>query len=121
MKLKIKESSWSGWSRNYKPQEIEKEYDLKLNEKYVINTTIISYVKDGEIVKEEQEIFSFNIIEINENNIKIVTYQPFSDNEGGIINLKSNKKDFIISVGKSLKLITPTMDYGRIFILTLIK
>ena len=42
MKLKIIESSWSGWS-NDKPEEIEREYDIKLNEKYVIKTEFVSY------------------------------------------------------------------------------
>ncbi len=83
MKLMIKQSSWSGWTEDYKPKEIEKEY--------------------------------------NEDNIKLRTYQPFSDCDNGRVNLLSDKKEFTISCGEPLELTTPTMDYGEIFILTLIK
>lgn len=31
MKLIIKETSWSGWKKDYKPIEVEKEYDVELN------------------------------------------------------------------------------------------
>ena len=121
MKLKILESSWAGRIKDYKPKEIEKEYDIKLHEKYVINTGKFSFIKDNECIEEEREIFSFNIIEMNDTSIKIKTYQPFSDNDGGTINLYSNKKEFIITDEKPLKLTTLTKDAGKIFILSLIK
>lgn len=121
MKLKIVESSWSGWSKDYKPEEIEKEYDIKLNEKYIIKTRKFSYKKDNEWVEEEKEIFSFSVIETNDSSIKIETYQQFSDNTDGTINLRSDKKEFIVTDGLPLELKTPTMDAGEIFILTLIK
>lgn len=121
MKLIIKQSSWSGWSKDYKPTEIEKEYEINTNEKYVVKTATISYIKDGKMVEEEKEILSFNISEVNDNSIKINTYQVFSDNEDGTINLRTDKNEFIITTEKSLKLTTPTMDYGEIFIFTLIK
>ena len=120
MKLKVVESSWSGWSKDYKPEEMEKEYDIKLNEKYVIKTRNFSFKKDNEWVEEEREIFSFNIIEMNDTSIKIQTYQQFSDNDNGTINLNSDKKEFIVTLEKSLELTTPTMDAGEIFILSLI-
>mgnify|MGYP003293035389 CR=1 FL=1 len=120
MKLKVVESSWSGWSKDYKPEEMEKEYDIELNEKYVIKTRKFSCKKDNEWVEEEREIFSFNIIEINDSSIRIQTYQPFSDNDDDTVNLHSDKKEFIITNEKELKLITPTMDAGDIFILSLI-
>ena len=121
MKLIIKQSSWSGRSRDYKPVEVENEYEIKLNEKYIIKTTQVSYKKGDEWVNEEKEILSFNILEANDNSIRINTYQAFSDNDGNTINLNSDKKDFIITTEKPLKLITPTMDYGEIFIFTLVK
>ena len=121
MKLYIKQSSWSGRSKNYKPVELEEQYDIKLNKKYVIKTLKISYVKEGKMIYEEKEIFSFEIIEINSDNIKIHTFQAFSDNEDDSINLRSTKMDFNISKEKPLKLVTLTMDYGDIFILKLIK
>ena len=30
MRLRIKQSSWSGWSEDYKPKENEREYDVNL-------------------------------------------------------------------------------------------
>ena len=121
MKLRIKQTSWSGWSKDRKSEEFVKEYDINLNEKYVIKTLTTSYKKDDELVEEEKEVFSFDVIEIKQNSIKIHTYQPFSDNQDGTVNLNSDKKEFIISEEKSLKLITPTMDYGEIFVITLVK
>ena len=121
MRLIIKQSSWSGWSKDFKPKEIEKEYAINLNEKYVVKTTNVSYIKDGKMVEEEKEILSFNISEINDDSIKINTYQVFSDNEDGTINLRTDKKEFVVTTEKSLKLTTPTTDFGEIFIFTLIK
>ena len=69
--------------------------------------------------------YSNNRIEIdkllNKDNIKIRTYQRFSDADNGRVNLLSNKKEFTISYREPLELTTPTMDYGKIFILSLIK
>ena len=121
MKLIIKQSSWSGWSKDYKPNEVENEYEIKLNEKYVIKTTNITYKKGEELVDEEKEILSFNILEANDNSIRIKTNQVFSDNDDNSINLRTDKDEFIITTDKPLKLTTPTMDYGDIFIFTLIK
>lgn len=121
MKLIIKQSSWSGWSKDYKPEEIENEYEIKLNEKYIIKTVKTSYKKEDEWVEEEKEVLSFNITEVNDDSIKINTYQEFSDNEGDTINLNSDKKEFVITTEKPLKLVTPTTDYGEIFIFYLIK
>lgn len=121
MKLIIKESCWSGRMSEHKPEVIEKEYDIKLNEKYIIKTTQVSYIKDDKYVTEEREILSFDIIETNDDSIKIKTYQPFSNNENGTINLRSDKKEFIVNYEKTLKLNTPTMDFGYIFIFTLVK
>lgn len=121
MKLKIKESSWSGWSKDYKPNTKEQVYDITLNEKYIIKTSKISYIRGGKIIKEEIEDFSFEIIEINSDNIKIKTFQSFSDNDNGTINLLSDKKEFIIYYESVLELRTPTTDAGDIYYLTLIK
>ena len=37
-KLQIKESSWSGWSANYKPEEVTNEYDIVLGKEYIIDS-----------------------------------------------------------------------------------
>ena len=53
MKLIIRLSSWSGWVRNYKPKEIEKEYDIQLNEKYIVKTSNVTLLEDGKKVEKE--------------------------------------------------------------------
>ena len=67
-----------------------------MNEKYIIKTTKVSYTKDNEWIEEEREILSFNITEINDDSIKINTYQAFSDNEDNTINLLSNKRNLLL-------------------------
>ena len=120
MRLQIKESSWSGWSKDDKPEEREMLYDLRLQEKYIIRTSKISYSEAGKIVEEEMEVFSFYIVEIHSDYIKIKTCQPFSDNENGTINLKSDKTEFTVQCDKVLKLVTPTMDRGYTYYLRLV-
>jgi len=56
---------------------------------------------------------------VNDSSITIQTFQPFSDNDNDTINLRSDKNEFIVSNEKTLKLTTPTMDAGKIFILSL--
>ena len=111
MKLIIRLSSWSGWVRNYKPKEIEKEYDIKLNEKYIVKTSNVTLLEDGKKVEKEVEIFSFDVVEMDEVSIKIHTYQKFMN----------NLQDFIITMDKPVRICTPTKDYMDIFDLILIK
>ena len=117
MKIKVISSSWSGHSRNYTPKEEETLYEIQLNKKYTIKEREFS---DTEGNKRKEEIFSFEITQIGDDYISIHCPQPFSDNEKGI-NLMSNKQDFTININKPIKLITPTMDYGDVFTLSLAK
>lgn len=103
-KLRIRESSWSGWTPNYEPQEVTKEYDVVLGEEYSINS--------GK--------FTFLIEEINNDNIIIKTSKSFSDKEEGI-DLRSKKTKFTIYLDEEIKLTTQTMDAGEIYYLTLLK
>lgn len=121
MKLIIKETSWSGWKKDYKPIEVEKQYDVELNKKYVIKTYEVSYVKDGNVVNENKEKFSFDIVEINDESIKIHTYQSFLSNDSSTNNIRNDKQDFVINTENPLKLITPTRDHGDVFFIKLIK
>ena len=107
MVLSITKSSWSGWFEDYEPEEQTLEYLIKPNETYDIGSAI-GYQ------------FSFKITEINENSITIHTTKPFSDSEKGV-NLSTDKQDFIIEMGKSIELTTPTMDAGGIYILKLLR
>ena len=103
-KLKIKESSWSGWTEEYEPQEVTNEYDVVLGKEYSINS--------GK--------FTFIIKKINNDNIIIETSEPFSDKENNI-DLKTKKTKFTIYLDEGIELTTPTMDYGEIYYLTLVK
>lgn len=103
-KLRIKESSWSGWTQDYEPEEVTNEYEIVLGKKYSINS--------GNLV--------FTIKKVNRNYIVIKTTEPFSDNDKGI-DLNSNKKEFKVYFEKELELVTPTTDAGDIYYLTLSK
>jgi hypothetical protein len=102
-RIKIISSSWSGWSADYKPEE--KESFCKLNLGGACSTD------DGEL--------SFTITNIDDNSVTIHTSEAFSDKEDGI-NLLSDKQDFTIKKGESLKLETPTMDAGFTYKLSIV-
>jgi len=104
LKLRIKESSWSGWTPDYEPEEITKEYDVVLGKEYSINS--------GK--------FIFVIEEINDDNIVIKTSEVFSDNKEGI-DLNTDKTRFTIYLDEEKELTTPTMDAGLIYYLMLTK
>ena len=103
MMLSITESSWSGWDENYEPEEETESYRVELNKTYTIGRSL-----------------SFEITEINENSITIHTSKVFSDSETGI-DLSTDKQDFIIEMGESIELTTPTMDAGNIYTLELLR
>ena len=117
MKIKVISSNWSGDSRNYTPKEEETLYEIQLNKKYTVKVCEFS---DTEGNKQKEEIFSFEITQIGDDYISIHCFQRFSDNEKGI-NLMSKKQDFTININKPIRLITPTMDSGDIFTLSLVK
>lgn len=124
MKLKIIESGWSGWSTGHKPKETEKKYDIKLNEKYVIRVSKGMHLKDDadDWVEEEREEFSFTIIEKGKDYIRIHTNQEFCiSHDWRTISLHDYKNDFVITDDSPIKLVTPSMDAGDIYILSLVK
>ena len=102
--LQIKESSWSGWERDYKPKEVTRKYNIVLNKKYSTKSGSLQFV----------------VKEINNDNIVIKTTYPFSDSKEGI-NLNSNKKTFTVYYDKTLELTTPSTDAGDIYYLKLVK
>ncbi len=116
-KIKIVSSSWSGWSKDYVPKETESYCSLELNKKCVVKTRQYSHA-DGK--QYEEDILSFEVVKINDDSVVIHTFQNFSDSKKGI-DLRSEKRDFVIKNGESIKLTTPTMDYGDIFTLTLLR
>ena len=128
MKLIVEKSSWSGRSRDYKPNiETEQFDDLKkiLHWETILETSIthqrgeIEYNgKTTSISKAEIVFFSFVIMELGEDYIIIKTNCPMSEGDNGI-NLYSNETTFRIEKGKKVKLTTPTMDAGDIYIFEL--
>ena len=88
-KLQIKESSWSGWTQNYKPKEVVNKYNVTLGKEYNIDSGILI----------------FKITKINNDSIIIETKDSFSDNENGV-DLQSKKKKFKVSINKELTLTT---------------
>ena len=103
-KLRIKESSWSGWTENYEPKEVTNDYEVVLDKEYSVDS----------------DNFKFKITKINKDSIIIQTESPYSDNEQGI-DLNSKKTEFEIFLDKETTLTTPTMDAGRIYYLQLVK
>lgn len=116
-RIKVISSSWSGWSRDYVPEETESYCSLELNKKCVVKTRQYSRA-NGE--RYEEDVLSFEVVKINNDSVAIHTFQNFSDSKEGI-DLRSKKRDFVIKNGESIELTTPTMDYGDIFTLTLLR
>ena len=103
-KLQIKESSWSGLSEDYKPNEVTHKYDIVLGKDYNID--------NGR--------FGFKVIKINSDSIIIEMKETYSDDENGI-DLNSTKKKFEVFDDKEIKLTSTTMDAGYIYYLKLVK
>ena len=103
-KLQIKESSWSGLSEDYKPNEVTHKYDIVLGKDYNID--------NGRL--------GFKVIKINSDSIIIETKETYSDDENGI-DLNSTKKKFEVFDDKEIKLTSTTMDAGYIYYLKLVK
>ena len=118
LKLKITQTSWSG-TEDYTPTETQTTYEkFEKNLVYVVASRTV--VDEIESENYEEEILSFEVLETTADYIKIRTRQPFSVGENGI-DLNSNQTEFTIKKGETLKLTTPTMDYGDIFILKLVE
>ncbi len=99
--LKITLSSWSGWEEGYDPQEVI--YEFKIDSL-------------GEITVPPEGGFGFNITEINANGITFDTEEPLSP-LGSTINLGTEQTVFTVYQGHMLSLVTPTMDYGTVYII----
>ena len=112
-RIRVVSSSWSGWSKDYKPVEKESFCEIKLYEKCVVTTRHYSDTSGREW---DEEILSFEVRSVDDDKISIHTFQDFSYDGSG---LRNTKRDFVIEAGESLRLTTPTMDEGDIFTLSL--
>ena len=125
MILIVEKSSWSGWSKDYKPTVETEQFDNLKNILYwenILKTSItyemgkIEYNgKPTSISKAKITFFSFTIMELGEDYIIIKTNNPMSEGNSGAINLRSDKTIFRIEINKKLKLTTPTLDAGEIY------
>lgn len=125
MKLIIEKSSWSGWSKDYKPNIETQQFDnLKniLHWETILKTSITNQMaeieyngKTTKIAKAGVEFFSFTIMELGEDYIMIKTNRSMSEGNDGRINLNSKETTFKIEKGKKVTLTTPTMDQGDIY------
>ena len=125
MELIVEKSSWSGWSKDYKPNIETEQFDnLKdiLHWETILKTSIthqkgeIEY--NGETIsisKAGIKFFSFTIMELGEEYIIIKTNCPMSEGDDGKISLRSNETIFRIEKGKKTKLTTLTTDAGDIY------
>ena len=117
-KLIIDSSAWSDCMGAFDPQPTREEYEIRLDEEYIIKTRPYTTIEDGEEKEYQEEVFSFEILEVNQDSIKILTFQPFSDSEDGI-DLTTDKREFIVKLNEPITLTTPTMDGGDRFTLSL--
>jgi len=115
MKIYIEESSWSGWTLDYKPKIENKVYEIEKDKKIVVKIVKTGHLnEEGKLVEEDKEDFSFKVVEINEYSIVIETNTPMSCEDKGV-NLGSDETKFVIKKGNSVKLVTPTFDCGYIY------
>ena len=113
MKLKIVESSWSGWTPDYKSEDYETEYELELNKKYIVDTWI------RRVCHEDVEEFSFEILEIFDSYIKIHTFQDYLGHNA-LNHNEYGSNEFLVVKGEILELSENKKDAGKIYKLFLL-
>jgi len=106
MKLHIEESSWSGWTRDYKPNVKNYEYDIVLNKKYIVKTEKVKKL----FFSKDRESFSFVIEDIGEDYVIIKVNSSI---------LQYNSVQMEIKLNETIELTTPTMDCGEIYKISL--
>ncbi|MEE3342799.1 MAG: hypothetical protein VZS44_01765 [Bacilli bacterium] len=103
LKLKIKQTSWSGWVEEDNSSEKIEEFDVIKGKKYTFNSN---------------SNLTFTITKITNNYIIIKTTEAFSDKKDEI-DLTSKKTKFKINLDKELELATPQTDGGNNYYLLL--
>ena len=102
--LRVKTSSWSGWSKDYKPEEQTHYYSVEVGD------TITFYPPEGQL--------SFTVTSIDRSKIVIKTDSPMALDEGGHANLGDTHTKFEIPGGETIILVTPTLDFGYMYYIT---
>lgn len=114
MKLFVEESSWSGWTENYKPEIVNHEFEVVQGKTYNVGSIKLMGAKDKDW-REEPKL-AFSIKKIKNNQIVIRTDRKMCNE---YISFNQIEDKFEIKIGQALKLITPTKDQGNIFTFTL--
>jgi len=120
MKIKVKQTDWSGWDGG-SSSDTNFEYDVKLKKEVIVKTTKYTTAKKSIFQKSSfVEIdFSFKVTEIGEDFIKLKT----NGSAGGVYD-KEKKKDLpqenVLKIGETLTFSTKTMDAGSVFEVTLV-
>lgn len=122
MKIYIDELTWSGWTpEDFEPKLIKKhELEVMLNNKYVITALPVTRLNEKkEWVEGIKEVFSFEVIDLNEKYIKIKTntnFRAIKNNE-----VIANTDEYIIYLDEEIELSSNTLDMGWIYKIVLKK
>jgi len=129
MKIYIDELTWSGWTYDGFEPKLRKqhEFEVLLNKKYVVTELKVSHRNPNNIWEDViEEIFSFEIIEINDKFIKIKTNTDFSSKKtNGKVDsadiIDSSPNEFRLYFEEELELASNTLDMGWIYKIVLKK
>ena len=114
MKIIVKQTHWSGWDGGHS-SERTKEYDIKLNEEVVVDSMeYTSTNSKGEEISIVQPTFSFKVLKVKENYLKLLV----GGEAGGIYNKKKDlytSQKVVLHLNKTLTFKTGWMDAGKSF------
>lgn len=102
VKITVKSSEWTGWVDAATPEETEKSYTVKSGD----------VIQLGGVFELEA-----TVVKITKNSIEIKTNHPMSAGESGI-DVMTEETKFTIPRDARLRLVTPTVDSGDIFVFT---
>ena len=111
--LKVTKTSWSGRSKDYKPIEKVSEHKITEGEKIELDRREWKSTNGSGV-----NVFEVTIAGIGENSITLETSKAMAvrRKEKLGISLNGNGTTFAVSDSEKLELVTPTMDYGYIYI-----
>ena len=110
--LSVTTSSWSGWDADYEPIEATHTYTAA-----ALESIAIPPEKDG----PEKDGFAIQILAIDMNSVTLKTEYPMAPMGKQGINLMTDLTVFTVYNGQTLTLVTPTTDYGDIYIIEVLE
>lgn len=106
--LHVVTSSWSGWSSDYKPEEVDYYFEVQKGCGYGF----------PEVIGHE---VAFTIVGVGESGITIRFNEELSVLKDGKINLSGFTNTYDVAFGETVEVVTPSMDEGAIYTFTLQK